>query len=142
MKRRAFFGLLGGAAVAGPTMAKQAVAAAGIESMALSSLAVDYGPEDGYVGGPVKSTMGTEYDHAAWLGDQIKAITGISEQERRERIATTHVSILDPDLAVNRSLSLSFKIHEQKRRNFDRYQERGIRGLTQELAEHLKSKLL
>lgn len=138
MKRRAFFGLLGGAAVAGPSMAKQAVASVGLHAMPLPMLSPDYGPEPGY-SGSIQSSIGEEYDHVKWLGDQIKSITGISAEERRERIAMQHVSVLDPDLAVNRSFSLSHKVQEQKRRNFDRYQEREHRSLKRQLAEFMKS---
>lgn len=121
-------------------MAKQAVSSVGLESMALSSLPADYGPTDSY-GGAFPTSGPTEYDHTKWLKDRILDITGISAEERRERIAMQHVSVLDPDLAVSRAFSLSFKVQEQKRRNFERYQEREHRSLKRQLADHLKSKL-
>lgn len=134
MKRRNFLGFLGGAAVAGPSMAKQAAGSLGLEAMALQAIPADYGPEPGY--GSMES-VGEEYDHAKWLRERIKEITGISASERRERIAMQTVSVLDPDLAANRSFSLAFKVQEQKRRNFERYLSREHKGLLRELASHL-----
>lgn len=136
IKRRGFLGLIGGAAVAGPSMAKQAVASVGLDSMALTALPHDFGPVGGYGS---TAAVGQEYDHARWLKDQIRSITGISEEERRERIASQHVSMLDPDLAANRSFSLSFKVQTQKRRNYERWEAREHRSLTRQLADHIKS---
>lgn len=141
MKRRGVLGLLLGGAAAGPSMAKQAVASLGIDAMALPaipSLEFD-GPIGGY-GLETASTGLEEYDHGAWLKERIAEIAGISDAEKRERIAEMHVSTLDPDLATNRSFSLAFKVQEQKRRNFERMQRREHSHLLRDLANHLKSR--
>lgn len=135
MKRRGFLGLIGGAAVAGPSMAKQAVASVGLDAMELPSM--------GSIGG-----VGSHYEsqlppnpngenHHDWLVSALKSVTGMSDQERRERISSQHVTHLDPDLAVNRSFSLSFKIHEQKRRNFEAWRKGETSWLQKQLAKHL-----
>lgn len=136
MKRRGFLGFLGGAAVAGPSMAQHAVAQ-GIEAMALPVL--PFGGPEGYpTGGMGIDASGRPYDHAEWLRDRITQVMGISEEERRDRINGWNVVSLDPDLAVNRSFSLAAKVQMQKRRNFERSIASEHRSLVRELTEHLK----
>lgn len=142
MKRRGFLSLLGGAAVAGPGMVKQAAGSVGLEAMALPGLPMDYGVEAPYSSGRLGGSVSDSYDHGNWLRERISEIVGMSDAERRDRIASQHVSLLDPDLAACRSFSLSFKIQEQRRRNFERYQAREHRSLVRELAEHLKRPLI
>lgn len=142
MKRRGFLGLLGGAAVAGPGMVKQAVASApiGIEAMGLGAL------QPNYMEAPYGSSIGLQaagsYDHAKWLKDRIAEVVGISQEERARRMAQIQPSTLDPDLAVNRSMSLTFKVAEQKRRILQRSLDAEHRSLARDLAEHLKRELL
>lgn len=126
-------GFLGGAAVAGPSMAKQAVT--GLDAMVLTNIPL--GPESPYEFGP--QAIGKEYDHATWLKKQIASITGLTDAERQERINERYVGQLDPDLAVNRSFSLAAKIRMQKERDHDRMVTREHRSLTRQLAEHLAS---
>lgn len=138
MKRRGFLSFLGGAAVAGPAMAKQAVV--GIEAMALPTIPM-HGPIGdlvGGIGGPYAS--GDEYDHAKWLRSRIAEVTGISDSQRRERMKDVIVTSLDPDLAANRSFSLAAKIDMQKRRNVDRQLDYQHRNFLRQLADHLAGK--
>lgn len=144
MKRRNFLGLLGGAAVAGPSMAKQAVAS-GLEATQVSGgfgdAAVGTASSKIYGGLSVADGI-SAYNHGDWLRERIKELTGISKEDRRERIAGMYVSALDPDLAVNRSFSLSRKVSIQKERDFDRQLEQNKRSLTRELADFLKREAL
>lgn len=140
MKRRGFLGLMGGAVVAGPGMAKQAAASVGLESMALPSVPLSFdGPDPGYFGSTGQSI--DEYDHGEYLKKEIARIVGLSAEERRERISMQNISVIDPDLAANRSFSLAFKVQEQKRRNFERSLAREHGSLTRQLAEYLKRQL-
>jgi hypothetical protein len=52
--------------------------------------------------------------------------------------AGTSVSALDPDLAVNRSMSLQHKISAQRARNFERNREREGRRLRSKLADAIR----
>lgn len=141
MKRRGFLGLLGGAAVAGPGMVKQAAGSVGLEAMALPVLPVDYEATEHFGSAISGDPVGGKYDHADWLRGRIGDIVGMSDSARHERIASQQVSMLDPDLASSRSFSLSFKIQVQKRRNFERWQAREHRELLRELADYLNRPL-
>jgi hypothetical protein len=139
MKRRGFLGFLGGAAVAGPSMAKQAVA--GVEAMALPSLAVD-APTASWGGSLAGIPINGGDNHGDWLKEQIAEVIGITAAERQERIAGMHVSHLDPDLALNRSMALWVKIREQKRRNYEREHTWQLRNYRRQLADWLKHQAL
>lgn len=143
MKRRGFLGLMGGAAVAGPSMAKQAVASVGLDAMSLPSMGsiggdkwnANYEPLNPYNSQlPINQDGDSVHD---WLVSSLKSITGMSDQERRERIASQYVTHLDADLAVNRSFSLSFKIQEQRRRNFEAWRKGETSRLQKQLAKYL-----
>lgn len=143
LKRRGFLGVLGGAAVSGPAMAKQAVAqaAAGLDGLSLTGL----GTTAGYVsvGDAVINTQtgnygGVEYDHGNWLLEQLSKLTGLSDEDKAERMDRVYVQNLDPDLAVNRSYSLSAKLQIQKKRNYDRELKREIKDTRKYLADFLK----
>jgi hypothetical protein len=134
---------MGGAAVAGPSMAKQALAS-GLEAVQVGggfgNVAVGMASKQFY-DSPIADGIST-YNHADWLRERIKELTGISEADRRDRIAGMYVNTLDPDLAVNRSFSLSRKISIQKEREFDRQIEQSKRSLARELADFLKRQAL
>lgn len=136
MKRRGFLGFLGGAAVAGPAMAKQAAQTVGIEAMALPSLPFP-APEETF-GHSREHPTDENYNHGDWLRDRIASITGISAQDRYDRISRMTVTVLDPDLACNRSMALWAKIHEQKVRNYERGKSSELRGLQKELVNWIK----
>ena len=89
MKRRGFLGVLGGAAVAGPGAAKQAVTAA--QSASLGGVA-----RAGAIGGalaretPVTGLGGLQYDHKNYLMQRVaelkRRISGeLTDEEREER---------------------------------------------------------
>lgn len=120
-------------------MAKQAVAA-GVDSMAIPTLPWDGLPAEPYSYGA--NAVTEAYDHGDWLRKRIEEITGISADERKERIAQMNVTQFDPDLAVNRSMALWAKVAEQKRRNFEISSRREHRNLTRELASWLKDQAL
>lgn len=142
MKRRNFLGFLGGAAVAGPSMAKEAVA--GLESLAVPGgmNAMPY-VDIGSIGSAVASYPATdEYNHGDWLREQLAEVAGITEAQKRERLANMTVRQLDPDLAVNRSFSLTAKIEMQKRRDLERDLASNRRHYARELADWLKRQAL
>lgn len=134
---------LGGAAISGPAMAKQAVV--GLEAMTLPSIAsTGMFLADASLGstGAYAPSMSKEYDHGNWLRERLAELCGLSDADKRDRLYGRAVSALDPDLAVNRSFSLAAKVEMQKRRDLDRSLEYEKRQLTRELANWLKNQAL
>ena len=121
MKRRAFFGLVGGAAVAGPAMAKEAVTKLA-QATALSDLQLPYGL--GYAGetAAAQSMLGGYgmMDHVARAKKKLDLIRGFTAAQRSEMKAGQNVHELDPDLASYRSFSLAAKIDIQRERMVDK----------------------
>jgi hypothetical protein len=121
--RRGFFGLVAGAAVAGPSMAKKAVAEiAAADAMGLAGMA----PLPGYYGGGEVSGMSLASDtnwNVARLA-QLAMRTAEQHDHYRQRSSVHH---LDGDLVANRSFSLATKVRIQRGRNYERDldQERG-----------------
>ncbi len=125
MKRRAFLGFLGGAAVAGPTAAKSAA------DMAIADLAV----ADLAVGNVAFPSMGASLDGAAggmnaatssnigWATERLRKLVGASDAEQRQKFRDFYVATLDPNIASCRSLSLTTRIRVSKRIQFDRQNE-------------------
>ncbi|MEQ9634617.1 MAG: hypothetical protein RLW68_00885 [Devosia marina] len=140
MKRRGFLGLMGGALAAGPSMAKEAVA--GLESLSVPG-AMHVAP---YIDIGTTETgiypVDEKDSHGDWLRARLAEVTGTTEQQKRERLAQMTVRQLDPDLAVNRSFSLSAKVEMQKRRDLERDLAASKRYYTNELAEWLKRQAL
>lgn len=122
MKRRGFLGLMGGAAVAGPGMVKQAAAAAvgGLETLAVPGAAMlgDVGYAQSAVPWGVQGTKAT-LDGAGILAK----LAGLTADQRRRAKNQMHVSALDPDIASYRSIALHAKIDWQKERQFNRMLE-------------------
>jgi hypothetical protein len=123
MKRRGFLGFLGGAAVAGPSMAKQAVAAtlSDMSVVALSGGALDQGlsqPVGGY---------GSSSSHLEWAASQLAKIGMRTAEQHAYHALRQPVVTLDPDLAGYRSMALHQKLSIQRDRNYWRSleQERG-----------------
>lgn len=134
MKRRGVLGLLGGAAVSGPAMAKQAVAqaAAGLEGLSITGIAAGgFGMvPDGTNFGKGVCSDSSEWNEVDWLKGRLTEFLGMSKEDKDDRRNGTYVDRLDPDLAVNRSYSISAKIRIQQDRNFERdmaYDEKQIR---------------
>lgn len=137
MRRRGVLGLLGGALAAGPSMAKEAVSS-------IASMQVPGAIEGAHQLGTIiseshnQSLGSTPYDHTAWLKDRLLELTGMTDEARRERMEGTWVQSLDPDLAVNRSFSLSTKVQIQKRRNFEKNLNSEKRSLMRQIADFMK----
>lgn len=110
MKRRGFLGFLGGAAVAGPSMVKQAAAA----SMADLSL-VNMGLAAAPIGNGVPLPGGGSTD---WAAGSLAKLVGRSAAEHMRRRKTVHVQGLHPDIAALRSTSLAFKVRKQQERDY------------------------
>lgn len=143
MKRRGFLGFMGGAVAAGPSMAKAAVAQASVGMEALSIGGVGSGilyPPEPYYGSVGIQSGGEDYDHGRWLTSELKRLSGMSDDERRDRFDRTQVHQLDSDLASMRSYSLSAKINIQRRRNFENGIDREQRDLKRGLADWLARK--
>ena len=123
MKRRGFFGLAAGAVVAGPSMAKQAMAQ-GLESLSLGNQLGNggmYGLADqaANVGKAVGGTGMVEY--IARAKQKLDLINGFTAAQRAKHKAGMHVGQLDPDIASYLSISLSAKIDMQKERNLNAF---------------------
>lgn len=112
MKRRAFLGAIGGAAVAGPSVAKEAVSKA--------SLAV--APSGGYGLTGYPDSVGEPLDAVSWAKERLKALMGrsIKEEERARR--TQYIHELEPDVAALRSVNMRTRISMSKRMAYDREQ--------------------
>lgn len=118
MKRRSFFGVMGGAAVAGPAMAKEAVGrlSTGMEGLSLGNGAGLVGEASGYATQANTFLIPSAVDEAVNAKAILGKLVGITAAQRAKVKRETYVSILDPDLASYRSLSLSAKIDMQKER--------------------------
>lgn len=121
LSRRSFFGLFPAAAVGGKAALKEAAAKAA-EGLAL-------GPS--FSDAPLPAPMPSS-DTAWAMRDLRRFADPALKAERRARIRPTR---LDPDLASNRSMSLSVKMLMQADRDFERseqsertYLERVISG--------------
>jgi hypothetical protein len=143
MERRGFLGFLGGAAVAGPSMAKQAVAS-GLEAMQ-----VDGGQHPIAGVGPWSSgrslvdNIGYEelspVDADHWLQEELREFLGMSEEDKKRRRSEQHVHALDPDLVANRSFSLTAKLAIQRDRDFSRSMANQEHYLRRQIAEAMKN---
>ena len=139
MKRRGFFGLMGGAVVAGPTMVKNA-AAQGIEALQIGAISGGVPFPGGYGSEGVQLSDGpSPLDPAHWMQRELADFLGVSAKELAERRLETSVHALDPDLAVMRSLSLDAKIRIQRDRQFVRERENQRRYLSRNLERAIKS---
>ena len=119
MKRRGFFGLMGGAVVAGPSIAKTAIASgfeglsiggtAGLGQLANAGFATDAIPFG-------------DVDDTDWATQELANFLGRSAADRARERLETHVDRLDPDIACMQSIALQAKIRMQRDRNFERNQ--------------------
>lgn len=130
MKRRNFLGFMGGAAVAGPSMAK-----AGIESLAVPSLG---NAANQIVGGTIASGIrGPEepHDPLGWAKKDLARLLNKSAAQIMREKQGIQVTMLDPDLAAMRSLSLDTKIRIQRDRLYARSQEQERGWLEQRIKD-------
>jgi hypothetical protein len=120
MKRRAFFGLMGGVAVAGPGMAREmaAKAAADLSGVGGGSILGGFGgiavPEAGY---PLQAPSFLQRAKSSL--DLLRGMTGEQRSELRRRVGDVHR--LDPDLASYHSMSMGARIEIQRDRNVEAY---------------------
>jgi hypothetical protein len=141
MKRRGVLGLLGGAAVAGPSMAKQAVAT-GLEAMQVGGGGAHV-TENGLWSGRTRGVdIGYEtpspMDADHWLQEELREFLGMSDEEKKRLRSELHVHALDPDLVANRSFSLSAKLRIQRDRDFARAMVNREQHIRRELADAIK----
>lgn len=138
MKRRGFLGLLGGAAVAGPGMAREAIGMA----------ATQIGGVNGGVGGLVanygaQATTGMNYTGGLaepsrnWAAEQLSKLIGKTAAEIAKEKAGIYVHSLDPDLAEMRSIRLHAKMRIQREREWQRMYDREKGHLERMVAEFL-----
>lgn len=121
MKRRGFFGFAAGAAVAGPSMAKQAISSA-VNELAALQIGGGAVPPAGYALSSQAVGQGGLIGSINQIGraqDALARIAGLTKAQRAKYKAQTYVSSLDPDIASYRSISLAAKIDWQKERNLD-----------------------
>ena len=114
MKRRGFLGFLGGAAVAGPGMVKEAAA----QTLADLSVSGVGGSLVGGLGYGVPSAQQTSM--APWAADRLAKLVGRTAAQHAFYKARTEVYKLVPDLAANRSMALHRKIGLQRDRDYER----------------------
>jgi hypothetical protein len=120
MKRRNFLGFLGGAAVAGPGMVKEAAA------KVTSDLALGQGLSGlNYVGGSPLPSYGVVaqsgmIDQIIRAKTMLDKLAGMTAEQRAKHKARLHVGALDPDLASYHSLSIGARMDMQRERQLDR----------------------
>lgn len=121
MKRRGFLGVMAGAAVAGPGMAKQAAAKVA-EELALGSGSSSLGLVGGQVYGnmmPPPSAVNSISEIARGK-NMLDKLLGMSATQKAKLRSRMHVGRLDPDLANYRSMSIGFRMEMQRDRNLER----------------------
>lgn len=141
MRRRGFLGFLGGAAVAGPSMAKQAIAS-GLEGMhvnGLGTMLVEKGANFGMgyasaTGDPVDG----RYDPLEWPKRELADFLGRSASDLLRERLETHVGQLDPDIACMQSIALQAKIRMQRDRTFERNRTQQRRWLERQVQDAIK----
>ena len=120
MNRRGFFGLLGGAAVAGPSVAKSAA------EMGMADLAMPGVHLGGSYGDYSKQAVCTEKNSSERAAKYLERLLGKSDDQIARETRETYVSALDPDVASLRSMTLASKIRLQKRVQYERNRQREI----------------
>lgn len=117
MRRRAFFGFMGGAAVAGPAAVKSAA------EMGLGDLSVSVGNFGNSVAG--SSIAGADpADSKTCAQRGLSRLLGKSAVQIAREKRDTYVHAFDADVAALRSVTIGNKIRLQKRLNYDRNRER------------------
>lgn len=145
MKRRGFLGFLGGAAVAGPSMAKEAVL--GLESLQIgggSMGLVNQAISGGYgyatdaipMGGDESPT--SPHDPSHWAQRELQNFLGRTAEELAEQKRSIRVQALDPDIGALRSFSLDAKVRMQRDRIFEAEQQQTKSYLQRQLNDCIK----
>jgi len=124
MKRRLFLGLMSAVGAGGPKALAKAAAPAGLGSLAVGAATTALPLAD-----PVRFSEEHQRDTAKeWL----KQLLGMSKEEEDMRMRSLHVSLLDPDTAVLRSMSIGAKVARTRRIQYysaKRLSERRYRGV-------------
>lgn len=132
INRRGLFGLAAGAAVAGPSVAREAVAQ-------MQGHAHKSGPYP--MSGP--SVMPESFDPvASWRNELARLDTNFRDPDSRARYAETQLGgvAFDADLRAMRSFSEAAKELMQMQRNYERYYERRRRDLLRNIADWVAGK--
>jgi hypothetical protein len=121
MKRRGFLGALVAAPVAGPAMAKEAVA-----QMAFTT-APDFGLASGAIGAMKDAACNPRWMEPEEALRKAFKLGIVSREKLAELLATMSIGagpissqFLDPDLIASKSFSMTAKARMQKERNMDR----------------------
>ena len=117
MKRRAFLGFLGGAAVAGPTAAKSAA------EMTMADLRAPGVSLNSVMGDAPKSIGECDRDPVSvkeYAQSSLKKLLGKSARRIAFEKRTRWIDGLEPDVAGLRSVSLQHKIKMSRERAYDR----------------------
>ena len=141
MRRRGFIGSFVGAAVAGPSMAKQAIAS-GLEGLSLGGqtgmgtlgIAGSYGLN----AANQFAVPQEEYDPVAWAKRDLAEFIGRSAADLSRERMETGVDRIDPDLACMQSIALQAKLRIQRDRNFERNRQQHQNWLERRLADAFK----
>lgn len=130
MRRRGFFGLMAGAAAAGPSMVKRVVASTTAD-LRIPGVGLQTIYDGMSSGGPV----GMQTDGGSWAVKEPLKLTTMGAEALAKKRRATGVDMLDPDLAVMRSLSLTAKMSIQRDRNFERQFENEKHWLRRQIEE-------
>lgn len=135
MKRRAFFGFLGGAAVAGPGAVKRAAAQTLADLNVGAGSAGLYPPEMVEMVGSFDSDIVGGLSEVMQLRRDLAKLMGKSAEQRQREMRQRFVDRLDPDIAALHSVALGRKMDMQRVRDYERYQERERSWIERRLAE-------
>ena len=121
MKRRAFLGFLGGAAVAGPSAAKS-VAEMSLSdlSLRLAGMGVLSGAPEG--GGCVDGAI----NNRSYAKEALARMMGKTAHQRAKDISGQYVDGLDPEIAGLRSVALHTKVRMTRVSNYERSEKRAL----------------
>ena len=115
MKRRAFLGFLGGAAVAGPSVAKTAA------QMTVADLSV--GSHGAQFASGYAVTGGNPSSQSSWAKEALKKMAGKSAQQIAYERRKYQIGHLDSGVASLRSVALRHKIQMTKNIAYERDQD-------------------
>lgn len=128
--RRGFFGGMAGAAVAGPSLVKQAAA----QALSGGGLAQSAGFASGLASKNVGyQVAGVPVSHLDYLRSRIKALRGLTADERREEIQRMGFDLDLSEVATLRSVSDRHKMAMLAERRFERQREQELSRLVREL---------
>lgn len=119
MKRRGFLGFMGGAAVAGPGMLKDAAASV-VQDMALGKAGILAPVADAYLPSAAPSGAAGAFGQITRATDMLTKLRALTSEDLSRKKRNIAVYGLDPDIASYRSISMSAKIDWQRERELTR----------------------